>query len=181
MSENVGSIYYTVEADTSALVNSTAAADQSLDRMQGSMRRADAESQRLSAGLSKLASAIKVVAAAAALREMAAMVQSYQEMEERVRLATSSQEEFQEVQARLLKTANDLSRELGSAGAVHSHHRGLEVTGLRDQHCSGCDGLALALVRNQRHESRSGAKCDRSGFQIHQYWPCRCRPVGVRL
>lgn len=37
MAENVGSIYYTVEADTSSLVNGANAADRSLDSMQGSM------------------------------------------------------------------------------------------------------------------------------------------------
>ncbi|MGE1648529.1 hypothetical protein [Enterobacter hormaechei] len=35
------------------------------------------------------------------------MVQSYQEMSERLQMATSSQEEFQSVQKRLLNTAND--------------------------------------------------------------------------
>lgn len=47
MAENVGSIYYTVEADTSSLVNGANAADRSLDSMQGSMQRTDATAGKL--------------------------------------------------------------------------------------------------------------------------------------
>ncbi|MFX7724241.1 hypothetical protein ABTJ97_19565, partial [Acinetobacter baumannii] len=79
MAENVGSIYYTVEADTSGLVNGTNAADRSLDQMQATMRRADSEAARLNTTVTKLSSAIKTIIAASALREMASMVQSYQE------------------------------------------------------------------------------------------------------
>ncbi|HGN3159740.1 TPA: hypothetical protein ACKR4A_003059, partial [Pseudomonas aeruginosa] len=97
MAENVGSIYYTVEADTSDLVNGTNAADRSLDQMQATMRRADSEAARLNTTVTKLSSAIKTIIAASALREMASMVQSYQEMADRVRLASASQEEYENV------------------------------------------------------------------------------------
>ncbi|UAD00591.1 hypothetical protein K8B72_14025 [Pseudomonas aeruginosa] len=39
MAENVGSIYYTVEANNSSLVNGANAADRPLDSMQESMQR----------------------------------------------------------------------------------------------------------------------------------------------
>ncbi|MGE1720285.1 tape measure protein [Enterobacter hormaechei] len=50
---------------------------------------------------------------------MARMVQSYQEMSERLQMATSSQEEFQSVQKRLLNTANDTYRSLSEAQELY--------------------------------------------------------------
>ncbi|MDF3863459.1 tape measure protein [Pseudomonas denitrificans (nom. rej.)] len=162
MGENVGSIYYTVEADTSDLVNSSGAADKSLDRLQGSMRSTDKEAQRLGEGISKLASAIKVVIAASALREMANMVQKYQEMADRVRLASSSVEEFNAVQARLVTTANGTYRSLSEAQELYIRTadslRSLGYTTAQAMDVQ--DSLSYAFVTNATSADRAGAAID---------------------
>lgn len=162
MGENVGSIYYTVEADTSDLVNSSGAADKSLDRLQGSMRSTDKEAQRLGEGISKLAAAIKVVIAASALREMASMVQKYQEMADRVRLASSSVEEFNAVQARLVTTANGTYRSLSEAQELYIRTadslRSLGYTTAQAMDVQ--DSLSFAFVTNATSADRAGAAID---------------------
>lgn len=162
MGENVGSIYYTVEADTSDLVNSSGAADKSLDRLQGSMRSTDKEAQRLGEGISKLAAAIKVVIAASALREMADMVQKYQEMADRVRLASSSVQEFNAVQARLVTTANGTYRSLSEAQELYIRTadslRSLGYTTAQAMDVQ--DSLSYAFVTNATSADRAGAAID---------------------
>lgn len=150
MAENVGSIYYTVEADTSGLVNGTNAADRSLDQMQATMRRADSEAARLNTTVTKLSSAIKTIIAASALREMASMVQSYQEMADRVRLASASQEEYENVQARLLRTANGTYRALSEAQELYiSTSAGLKALGYDTTSALDVmDSLSYAFVTN---------------------------------
>ncbi|HCE7108221.1 TPA: tape measure protein [Pseudomonas aeruginosa] len=150
MAENVGSIYYTVEADTSGLVNGTNAADRSLDQMQATMRRADSEAARLNTTVTKLSSAIKTIIAASALREMASMVQSYQEMADRVRLASASQEEYENVQARLLRTANGTYRALSEAQELYIRtSAGLKALGYDTTSALDVmDSLSYAFVTN---------------------------------
>ena len=76
-------------------------------------------STTLTQSLSLLARAIQAVIAANALRSIAEMVQGYQEMEDRVRMATSSTEEFEFVQRRLLATANGTYRSLTEAQELY--------------------------------------------------------------
>ncbi|MHC9118233.1 tape measure protein [Pseudomonas aeruginosa] len=140
MAENVGSIYYTVEADTSGLVNGANAADRSLDSMQGSMQRTDATAGKLQARMTRVAGAVRqanqqigaqtsaysgltrVVAAYLSLRTLQSVVElsdQYGQMASRIRNATSSAEEYAMVQERLLQTANGTFRALSEAQEVY--------------------------------------------------------------
>src|SRR5690606_38665010 len=119
MAASLGTIYYTVEARTAALLSAEKEVTQSMGSMTREMLGAERQSASLSSGMSKLASAIKVVVAASALREMAGLVQSYQAMSERVQMATSSQAEFEMVQRRLLDTANVTYRSLEEAQELY--------------------------------------------------------------
>lgn len=140
MAENVGSIYYTVEADTSSLVNGANAADRSLDSMQGSMQRTDATAGKLQARMTRVAGAVRqanqqigaqtsaysgltrVVAAYLSLRTLQSVVElsdQYGQMASRIRNATSSAEEYAMVQERLLQTANGTFRALSEAQEVY--------------------------------------------------------------
>ncbi|OVY98886.1 hypothetical protein CDO37_30070, partial [Pseudomonas aeruginosa] len=115
MAENVGSIYYTVEADTSSLVNGANAADRSLDSMQGSMQRTDATAGKLQTRMTRVAGAVRqanqqigaqtsaysgltrVVAAYLSLRTLQSVIElsdQYGQMASRIRNATSSAEEY---------------------------------------------------------------------------------------
>ncbi|MBF3166451.1 tape measure protein [Pseudomonas aeruginosa] len=140
MAENVGSIYYTVEADTSSLVNGANAADRSLDSMQGSMQRTDATAGKLQTRMTKVAGAVRqanqqigaqtsaysgltrVVAAYLSLRTLQSVIElsdQYGQMASRIRNATSSAEEYAMVQERLLQTANGTFRALSEAQEVY--------------------------------------------------------------
>ncbi|HEJ2752394.1 TPA: tape measure protein [Pseudomonas aeruginosa] len=140
MAENVGSIYYTVEADTSSLVNGANAADRSLDSMQGSMQRTDATAGKLQTRMTRVAGAVRqanqqigaqtsaysgltrVVAAYLSLRTLQSVIElsdQYGQMSSRIRNATSSAEEYAMVQERLLQTANGTFRALSEAQEVY--------------------------------------------------------------
>ncbi|HBP5539540.1 TPA: hypothetical protein L6A42_27750 [Pseudomonas aeruginosa] len=140
MAENVGSIYYTVEADTSSLVNGANAADRSLDSMQGSMQRTDATAGKLQTRMTRVAGAVRqanqqigaqtsaysgltrVVAAYLSLRTLQSVIElsdQYGQMVSRIRNATSSAEEYAMVQERLLQTANGTFRALSEAQEVY--------------------------------------------------------------
>ncbi|EMX8731595.1 tape measure protein [Pseudomonas aeruginosa] len=140
MAKNVGSIYYTVEADTSSLVNGANAADRSLDSMQGSMQRTDATAGKLQTRMTRVAGAVRqanqqigaqtsaysgltrVVAAYLSLRTLQSVIElsdQYGQMASRIRNATSSAEEYAMVQERLLQTANGTFRALSEAQEVY--------------------------------------------------------------
>lgn len=140
MAENVGSIYYTVKADTSSLVNGANAADRSLDSMQGSMQRTDATAGKLQTRMTRVAGAVRqanqqigaqtsaysgltrVVAAYLSLRTLQSVIElsdQYGQMASRIRNATSSAEEYAMVQERLLQTANGTFRALSEAQEVY--------------------------------------------------------------
>ncbi|HCL3902344.1 TPA: tape measure protein [Pseudomonas aeruginosa] len=140
MAENVGSIYYTVEADTSSLVNGANAADRSLDSMQGSMQRTDATAGKLQTRMTRVAGSVRqanqqigaqtsaysgltrVVAAYLSLRTLQSVIElsdQYGQMASRIRNATSSAEEYAMVQERLLQTANGTFRALSEAQEVY--------------------------------------------------------------
>ena len=159
MSENLGTIYYTVDADTGNLLRSTQDADRSLDRLQGGMDRTDGSAQRLSGGMKKLAGAIAAVIAASALRDMATMVQQYQEMAERVQMATGSTEEFEMVQKRLMATADGTFRSLAEAQELYIRtadslrSMGYETSAAMDVQ----DSLSYAFVTNATEAGRAQA------------------------
>ncbi|MBB1606551.1 MULTISPECIES: tape measure protein [unclassified Pseudomonas] len=162
MSEKVGSIYYTVEAKTEALLNAEKDVSKSMEKMSSEMDKADKSADNLNTGLSKLAKAIGAVIAASALRDMAAMVQKYQEMADRVRLATSSTQEFNTVQARLLQTANGTYRSLQEAQELYIRTadslRSLGYTTAQAMDVQ--DSLSYAFVTNATSADRAGAAID---------------------
>lgn len=162
MSEKVGSIYYTVEAKTEALLNAEKDVSKSMEKMSSEMDKADKSADNLNTGLSKLAKAIGAVIAASALRDMASMVQKYQEMADRVRLATSSTQEFNTVQARLLQTANGTYRSLQEAQELYIRTadslRSLGYTTAQAMDVQ--DSLSYAFVTNATSADRAGAAID---------------------
>jgi len=140
MSEKVGSIWYEVEADTSKLVNGTNAVDEALGKTQKSMGKTDSAAGKLNTRMTKLASSVrqanvqigaqtsaysgltKVIGAYLSLRTIQAVVamsDQYGQMASRIRNATSSAEEYETVQARLLETANGTYRSLSEAQEVY--------------------------------------------------------------
>jgi tape measure domain-containing protein len=159
MSENVGSIFYTVDIETDKTLRAQQQIDQGFDKLQKGMDDTDRSAAKLGGGLSKLAVSIAAVVSAGAIREMAGLVQKYQEMSERVQMATSSQAEFETVQKRLLTTANGTYRSLTEAQELYirtadslrslgySTAEALDVT----------DSMAYAFVTNATSADRANA------------------------
>ncbi|PSH36698.1 hypothetical protein BA192_02135 [Yersinia pseudotuberculosis] len=153
----LGNIVYNVEMNLRNLIESQRQVDDRLNRMEDGFDRNARSASNLESGMNKLASAIKLVIAATALRELADMVQKYQEMSERVQMATSSQEEFEHVQQRLLNTANGTYRALSEAQELYiSTAAGLRSMGYAtEQAIDVQDSMSYAFVKNATSADRA--------------------------
>lgn len=162
MSTNVGEIYYEISADVAGLIQGQRQAERALDSMEDGFNSTNRASENLDTGLTKLAATIKTVIAAAALREMAEMVQKYQEMAERVQMATTSQSEFEMVQKRLLNTANGTYRALGEAQELYIRTAdSLRSMGYATAQAMDVqDSMSYAFVKNATSADRAGAAID---------------------
>ncbi|MCI2809394.1 tape measure protein [Eoetvoesiella caeni] len=138
--ENVGGIYYEVEADTSKLVNSSQSVDKSLDGMNKRFAQTDKAAAKADMRMTKVAASVqrmgresgiasvamgalaKVVSGIVSLKTAVMLVQmaeAYNEMAERIAMATNGTREFNMVQDRLLSTANGTYRALSEAQEVY--------------------------------------------------------------
>lgn len=137
---NVGTLYYEVEARTAGLVEGERKASESLDRLEKNMKNNEAAAKRVEPQMKKTSAAIKGIGksskeaadslkfvidlmkvvvsikTAAAIIEMA---DSYNEMTERVRMATRAGVDLNKVNDRLLETANRTYRPLSEAAEVY--------------------------------------------------------------
>lgn len=157
-SENqVGNIVYQVEMEVSKLIEAQRQVDSRLDKMEEGFNKSAKSADRLETSMSKLGAVIKGVFAVSALREMAGLVQRFQEMSERVQMATSSQEEFEHVQQRLLKTANGTYRSLSEAQELYittaASLRSMNYT--TDQAIDIQDSMSYAFVKNATSADRA--------------------------
>ncbi len=157
MTENVGEIVYIIRADTAQLLAAGRNVVDMTNDLQSNFDDTDESADNLNTTLSKLAATLKLIFAAGALREMAMMVQSYQEMAERVQMATSSQEEFEHVQKRLLSTANGTYRSLSEAQELYIRSAdGLRSMGYAtDQAIDVQDSMSYAFVKNAASADRA--------------------------
>ncbi len=157
MTQNVGDIEYVIKADTAQLLRADKQVVNVTNSMESGFKKADKSADALNTGLTKLASTLKLVIAAGTLREMARMVQSYQEMAERVQMATSSQDEFERVQKRLLNTANGTYRSLAEAQELYIRSAdGLRSMGYStEQAIDVQDSMSYAFVKNAASAERA--------------------------
>ncbi len=176
--ENVGTIYYTVEADTSRLVNSTQVAEASLDGLERRFSKTDKAANEANFTMTKTAAAIKGMGGEASgassslgslakvlgglltlqgVNSLVQMAEGYNEMAERVRMASGSVAEYELVQQRLLATANGTYRSLSEAQEIYirtadslrtmgySASESLDIT----------DSLSYAFVRSATSADRA--------------------------
>lgn len=183
MAENVGSIYYTVEADVSPLVQAEQQAMGSMDKMDKGFKRVDKSANDSTFTLTKTAQAVQSVdkQAAAANRSLDGltkllaglvtlqgvsgliqMAEAYGEMAERVQMATSSTEEFNLVQTRLLDTSNRTYRALSESQEVFVRtsaalkSMGYDIESALDV----TDSLSFAFVKNATSAARASSATD---------------------
>nr|WP_321300963.1 tape measure protein [Alcaligenes faecalis] len=171
MTENAGTIYYTVEAETAKLISDLENANKRLEMLESGFNKTDASAKKADMQLTKTAAAVKNLGneGAGAERKIGGLVkmlggliavqgaggliqmaESYNEMAERVRMATSSVEEYDKVQARLLKTANGTYRALAEAQEIYIQTSdGLRSMGYStDQALDITDSLSYSFVKN---------------------------------
>lgn len=166
MSQDLGTIYYEIDAKADGLLSQSKVVDRQIEKtekgllsVEKQMDRTNAAGEKLGGGLNMVTSALKAIAAASALREIAGMVQGYQEMADRVRLATSSTQEFQDVQARLVQTANGTYRSLAEAQELFiGTAASLKSMGYTTQQALDVtDSLSYSFVTNAVNADRAKA------------------------
>lgn len=146
----------------SDLAKQTEAAAGPLDEIVQTLLEGVSSSSALNQQLSLLARAIQAVIAASALKEIAGLVQGYEEMADRVRLATSSNEEFEMVQRRLVDTANGTYRSLSEAQELYIRTAdSLRAMGYStSQAIDVTDSMAYAFVTNAASADKAAAATD---------------------
>ena len=166
MSQDLGVIYYEIDAKAEGLLTTSKQVDRQIAKtetgladVEKQMAKTNAASAELGGGLTGVAAALKAVAAAAALREIAGMVQGYQEMADRVRLATGSVAEFELVQSRLVDTANGTYRSLAEAQELFiGTAASLKAMGYTTQQALDVtDSLSYSFVTNAVNAERAKA------------------------
>lgn len=117
----------------------------------------DGSAKNATFAINRLAAAIGAIISVQTAKGIADMVQSYQAMAERVRMATKSQEEFNKVQQRLLQTANGTYRALSEAQELYIRtSSSLQSMGYNtDQVIDITDSLSYSFVRNATEADRA--------------------------
>nr|WP_315528300.1 tape measure protein [uncultured Achromobacter sp.] len=180
---NVGSIYYEVEADTSKLVNSSTSVDSTLDKMNKRFDQTDKAANQAQFQMTKTAAAVKglgrettvsssalkgltgVLAGLVSLQGVTSLIQmaeAYNEMAERVQMATSSTAEYNTVQSRLLETANKTYRSLAEAQEVYIRtSAALKSMGYDTEAALDVtDSLSYSFVKNATSVDRAKSATD---------------------
>lgn len=166
MAEQVGSIYYDVDANLEPLLGKMRQAESSMGdlnapnkKLQQEFDKTSRSANALGGELNSLTRVIKGVFAAMALREAAGMVQAYQTMSERVKMATDSTEEFEYVQKRLQDTADGTYRSLSEAQELYIRTAdSLKAMGYTTQELVDIqDSMSYAFVTNATSADRAQA------------------------
>lgn len=171
MAESLGTIYYDVDANLEPLLGKMRQAesalgglgkemgktDQGAAQMQKSFDRTERSAASLGGQLNGLTRVIKGVVAAMAIREMAGMVQQYQTMSERVKMATQSAKEFEMVQRRLQATADGTYRALSEAQEIYIQtSSSLRSMGYEAEHMLDItDSLSYSFVKSATSADRA--------------------------
>lgn len=180
MSENVGAIYYTVEAETAKLISGLDSANKSLDSLDSGFSKTDKSARQAemrmtktaaavrglgsgaqvaSAGLDSLTNVLKGLITLKTAQAMVQMANSYNEMTERVRMATRAGADLNAVNERLLDTANRTYRPLSEAAEVYIRagsalsSMGKSTSDVLDV----TDSLSFAFVKNATSADRADA------------------------
>ncbi|NEV03846.1 tape measure protein [Achromobacter xylosoxidans] len=180
---NVGSIYYEVEADTSKLVNSSASVDSTLDKMNKRFDQTDKAANQAQFQMTKTAVAVKglgreatastsalkglsgVLAGVISLQGVSGLIQmaeAYNEMAERLQMATSSAAEYNTVQTRLLETSNKTYRSLAEAQELYIRtSAALKSMGYDTEAALDVtDSLSYSFVKNATSVDRAKSATD---------------------
>ena len=144
-------------SDLDRLEAASRKAEGGFDQLEKQTKRNAVATGQLKTAVATLGATLVAAVSVSAVRSMAGLVQQYQEMAERVQMATSSTAEFELVQRRLLATANGTYRSLGEAQELYirtadslrsmgySTQQALDVT----------DSMSYAFVKNATSAGRA--------------------------
>ena len=180
---NAGTVEYTVSADLSKFLNNTNGATDALDELEEQAKKTDKgldgfkkktdkvadavknvnnETKGANSALLKFGALLAAAIAANALRNAIDIADAYGQMASRIRNATSSTEEYEMVQQRLLATANGTYRSLSEAQEIYL---GLESS-LKDlgyttnEVLDITDSFSYALVRDAARKDQAVTATD---------------------
>lgn len=169
--ESAGTISYTVDVETGGLLTGNKALNQSMDQLESKFKVSDAMAKKLEASENKLSKAVKDVNASVknqssafssltkvvagyltlqAFKNAMQLADQYTDMASRIRNVTVSTQEYEEVQKRLLETANGTYRALNEAQEVYlSTAETLKDLGYNtEQVLDITDSMSYAFVRD---------------------------------
>ncbi|MGO3872099.1 MAG: tape measure protein [Alcaligenes sp.] len=180
MTENAGTIYFTVEAETAKLIGELGSVLKGLDSLGVGFNKTDKAARQTemrltktaaavrglgggahvaSAGLDSLTNVLKGFITLKTAQVMVQMANSYNEMTERVRMATRAGADLNAVSERLLDTANRTYRPLSEAAEVYIRagsalsSMGKSTSDVLDV----TDSLSFAFVKNATSADRADA------------------------
>lgn len=180
MAENAGTIYFTVEAETAKLIGELGSVLKGLDSLGMGFNKTDKAAHQTemrltktaaavrglgggahvaSAGLDSLTNVLKGLITLKTAQAMVQMANSYNEMTERVRMATRAGADLNSVNERLLDTANRTYRPLSEAAEVYIRagsalsSMGKSTSDVLDV----TDSLSFAFVKNATSADRADA------------------------
>lgn len=182
MAENIdaGTLSYTVTADTAGLLAAAKATAENTKRMADSLSNMGTAGSKAVPKLKATSAAVKGLgsasdAASSALKGLLPMLgfagfltlakniistaDSYNEMTERVKMATRAGEDYEKVNARLLETANRTYRPLSEAAEVYiTASKGLEAMGKSTSEILDItDSLSFSFVKNATSAERANS------------------------
>jgi tape measure domain-containing protein len=146
-------------SDLDRLEAASRKAEGGFDQLERQTKRNAVATGQLKTAVAALGTTLVAAVSVSALRSAAGLVQTYQEMAERVQMATRSQAEFELVQRRLLNTANGTYRSLSEAQELYIRTAdSLRSMGYETQQALDItDSMSYAFVTNATSAERADA------------------------
>ncbi|SEN16554.1 tape measure protein [Halomonas caseinilytica] len=120
MSESVGSIYYTVDAQTQRLLQAERQVDRSTRRMEQGFDRTDDSVNNLNDSLGQLKTLVTAVASAMAVQQVVRYSDAWTSVQNRLRIVTDGHAELEHVTERLMRVANESRASIGATAELYS-------------------------------------------------------------
>ncbi|WP_069383958.1 tape measure protein [Halomonas caseinilytica] len=120
MPENVGGIYYSVDAETRGLLDAERQVDRSSRNMEKGFDRTDKSVNRLNGSLGELKGVVSAVAGALVVQRVVQYSDAWTNLQNKLRIVTDSQAELVNVTERLLQVSNQSRADIGTTADLYS-------------------------------------------------------------
>ena len=120
MAESVGSIFYTVDAQTQGLLQAERQVDRSTRRMEQGFDRTDDSVNNLNDSLGQLRTLVVAVGGAIAVQRVIQYSDAWTSVQNRLRIVTDGHAELEHVTQRLMSVANESRASIGATAELYS-------------------------------------------------------------